>query len=176
LFARLHCSFRFRPSSGSLTLGGLKCEYRVQPARPRHDQAPPELAARFKGTRPKQTAYQILAATTRTRWPKAPATCGTAVKSHPLSPSTSSMAASRCIRASASIGRCASGTARPRLRLQHAGLVGDGFAGASDWRAAWVTRQRVASRPEQQMFEDDPHRCCGRSSCSRRRFAAPPSM
>ncbi len=143
--------------AGSLTLSGLKSEYRVNPLG--LDTPQPRLSwlleAKERGQL--QTAYQVLAATspellakgTGDLWDSGKvASAGSVQVAYGGQPLRSGQRVYWKVRVWDREDRPSAYSAPAWWEM--------GLLAPADWRAAWVTRQRPAPRSEQQMFEDDP--------------------
>jgi alpha-L-rhamnosidase len=145
-----------------LKLEGLKCEYRVNPLgldtpQPRLSWLLESRGQRTEDRGQKQTAYQVLAAST----------------TELLGKDKGDLWDSGKVSSGDSVQVVYSGQAlRPGQRVYWKVRAWDskdkpsgysatawwemGLLAATDWRAAWITRKRAEPLSEQQMFEDDP--------------------
>jgi alpha-L-rhamnosidase len=147
----------FTGRAASLKLDGLKCEYRVNPLG--LDTPQPRLSWLLESPErgQRQTAYQVLAATT----------------AELLAKSDGDLWDSGKVFSSESVQVVYGGKAlQPGQRVFWKVRAWDredkasgyspaawwemGLLAPADWRAAWITRKRAVPLSEQQLFEDDP--------------------
>ena len=147
----------FAGRGAGLKVEGLKCEYRLNPLG--LDTPHPRLSWLLESPQrgQRQTAYQVLAATTPDLlskgkgdlWDSGKVSSGESVQvmygDQPLRPGQ---------RVYWKV-RAWDREARPSA-YSPAAWWEMGLLGPADWRAAWITRQRAEPLPEQKMFEDDP--------------------
>ena len=147
----------FAGRGADLKVEGLKCEYRVNPLG--LDTPQPRLSWLLESPQrgARQTAYQVLAATT----------------TELLAKGNGDLWDSGKVSSSASLQVVYGGKPlRPGQRVYWKVRAWDrkdkssayspaawwemGLLGPADWRAAWITRQRAEPLSEQKLFEDDP--------------------
>ncbi len=157
--------------AGSLSLSGLKSEYRVNPLG--LDTPQPRLSwlldSKERGQQ--QTAYQVLAATsldvlakgTGDLWDSGKVSSAESVHvAYSGQPMRSGQRVYWKVRAWDRQDRPSAYSAPAWWEM--------GLLAPADWQAAWLTRQRPAPRSEQQMFEDDP------APLLRKEFAIPKAI
>ncbi|MCX6890673.1 MAG: hypothetical protein NTX51_04015 [Verrucomicrobia bacterium] len=143
--------------AGGLKPAGLKCEYRANPLgldapRPRLSW---QLESKERGQ--SQTAYQVLAATSRDALAKGSGdlwdsgkvvSSGSGQVAYGGPPLRSGQRVYWQVRAWDREGNPSAYSAPAWWEV--------GLLAPADWQAAWITRQQTPPRSEAQMFEDDP--------------------
>ncbi len=140
-----------------LKVDGLKCEYRLNPLG--LDTPQPRLSwvleSPERGQR--QTAYQVLAATTPELLSKGKADLWDSGKV-PSAKSVHVVYAGQPLRAGQRVHWKVRAWDREGQASAYSAAAGweMGLPAPADWRAAWITRQRAEPLSEPKMFEDDP--------------------